>query len=303
MKKILISGATGLIGQKLVEAFLAQGMTVHYLSTGKSKLKTEERLKGFYWNPKQQIIDTACFEGVSVIINLAGASIAKRWTPSYKEEIMNSRIQSIDLLAKSVKELNIKIDHFISASAIGYYPSSEINFYDENYKSESDAFLVKVVRQWEAAARQFTDLGITETRIRIGLVLAEGGGALEELAKPIRSLAGSALGTGKQWQSWIHIDDVVGIFMYCLNNKITGPVNAVAPNPVTNKVLVHAIAKTLNRFIILPNVPVSVLKLMLGEMHVIITEGQRVSSKKIEDLGYAFQYYQLDAALEDLLKA
>ena len=301
MEKVLITGATGLIGKKLVDMLHRDGMSVNYLSTNRSKLVQKTNYNGFYWNPETSEIDENCFEGVNVIINLAGAPIAERWTKAYKQEILDSRVNSIALLANTVKRLDLKIEHFITASAIGYYPSSEVNYYDETYESDSDEFVVKVVRSWENAADEFDKLNIPVTKIRIGLVLSQNGGALEKIAKPIRNFAGAALGSGKQWQSWIHIDDVAGIFLYCMEKRITGVVNAVAPNAVTHEALVKAIAHQLERPLILPNVPVFALRVGLGEMHKIVTEGHRVSSKKIENLGYNFRFLHLDSALADLL--
>ncbi|MBT8271125.1 MAG: TIGR01777 family oxidoreductase [Bacteroidia bacterium] len=301
MERILITGATGLIGKKLVEMLHREGVSVNYLTTNRSKLAQQPNYRGFYWNPATSEIDENCFEGVSVIINLAGAPIAKRWTRDYKQEILDSRVKSIELLATTVAKLNLKIDHFITASAIGYYPSSEVHYYDETFESDSDDFIVEVVRSWERAADEFTKLDVPVTKIRIGLVLSQNGGALEKIAKPIRNFAGAALGSGKQWQSWIHIDDVTGIFLYCKEKKITGVINAVAPNAVSNEALVKAIADQLERPLILPNVPVLALRVGLGEMHEIVTEGHRVSSKTIENLGYHFRFHHLDAALGDLL--
>ncbi len=290
-----------MIGRELVRACHEVGYAVHYLSTSKSKLKEEKSYKGFYWDPASGEIDTACFEGVTKIINLAGAPVAKRWTSSYKQEIMDSRIESTELLYNKVKELDLSIDHIVSASAIGIYPPSLTNFYEEEPTPEPVDFMSEVVSKWEKAASKFKDLGTQVTYVRIGLVLSKNGGVLEKLSTPIKYFVGSGLGTGHQWQSWIHIDDLVGIFMYCLKHNITGPVNAVAPNTVTNNALVKGIARTLSRPLILPNVPAGFLKLVLGEMHVIITRGQRVSSKKIENLGYQFMYNHLESALDDLL--
>ena len=302
MKRILISGATGLIGRHLVSYCNSEGYSVNFLTTDKSKIISQYNNQGFYWNPAKGEIDTDCFKDVSVIINLAGAPIARRWSKAYKKEIINSRVQPIDLLKKSVEEGQFKIEQFISASAIGYYPDSDIKYYDEDYISEDTSFVVDVVRQWEAAADSFKKLDIPVAKIRIGLVLTKTGGALGKLVIPVKTFVGSSLGTGKQWQSWIHIKDVVAIFMYIMKHKLEGTFNAVAPNPVTNKVLVRQIAKVLKRPLLLPKAPTFILRLFLGEMHVLVTRGQRVSSRKIEDLGFHFNYYQLKSALEDLLK-
>ncbi len=301
MKRILVSGATGLIGKKLVEELISSGYAVNFLTTRREQVESRFNYQGFYWNPAEGEIDERCFEGVSAIINLAGAPIAKRWTKAYKETIINSRTASINLIYDSLSRLGVTVDHFISASAIGYYPASEVNYYEESYVNNEPDYVAHVVSEWEDAADRISELDIPLAKVRIGLVLSEDGGALEKIAKPIKTFVGSVLGTGDQWQSWIHIDDIIGIFTHILENRMTGIYNAVAPNPVTHKVLVRQIAKTLRRPLILPKVPVFALKLLLGEMHTIVTSGQRVSSKKIEAKGYHFKFYQLKAALEDLL--
>ncbi len=301
MKKLLITGATGLIGRRIVELCLEEGISVNYLTTDKSKIITNSNNQGFYWKPSTGDIDKLCFEGVSVIINLAGSAIAKRWTEANKKEIVQSRTASIELLYNSIKDNNLLIDHFISASAIGYYPFSETNFYDEDYKTEEKSFIIDVVKQWEEASDKFQELNIPVSKIRIGLVLSEKGGALQQMVKPINSFVGSCLGSGSQWQSWIHIDDIARMFLFILQNKLHGIFNGVAPNPVTQKVLIYKIAKTLHKPIILPNVPEIIIQLILGKMYVIVTRGQRVSSKKIENLGFEYHFYLLQSALQDLL--
>ena len=274
---------------------------VNFLSTSKSKLTNSENLNGYYWNPSKGEIDLNAFKGVSVIINLAGAPIAKKWSESYKKQILESRVNSLELLLNTIRNGKYKIEHLITASAIGIYPPSELELYEEKHLPESEDFVVQVVRQWEEAAHPFEDLNIPVTYLRIGLVLSEQGGVLEKLIGPIKAFVGSGLGSGKQWQSWIHIDDLIGIFMHCLNGKISGAFNAVAPNAVTHNVFVKSVAKALGRPIVLPNVPAWALRMTLGEMADIIVKGQRVSSKKIESSGYHFKFHQLDPALEDLL--
>ncbi len=301
MKSILITGATGLVGNALVNKCLKDNIKVHYLTTSKQKIKNEANYKGFYWNPGTGEIDLAAFKNIDVIINLAGAPISERWTRSYKEIIVDSRIQPIDLLRKTIEAHNIKIEHFISASAVGYYPDSLTNFYDESFNSESDSFIVKVVKQWEGAADKVAELGVHVAKVRIGLVLSEKGGALPKMAKPIRFGLGSRLGSGNQWQPWIHIEDLVDIFFFIIKYRLSGVYNGVAPNAITNSTFTEVIAETLNRPLWLPNIPSAILKLFLGEMSTIVLTGQRVSSKKIENLGFEFQYHSLVSALENLL--
>lgn len=301
MKTILITGATGLVGQEIVKQCHANGFAVHYLSTRKSKLKNKTNYKGFYWNPSQGEIDSACFNGVETIINLAGASISKRWTKSYKQQIIESRTQSLKLLYHTIKKEKHAIKHLVSASAIGYYPDSLTRFYEEEFVSTEEDFLQKVVSLWEQEANTFKQLKINVSIIRIGIVLAKDGGALTELVKPIKAFVGSPLGSGKQWQSWIHIEDLARLFLFAIKHNHYSVLNGVAPNAVKQRELVKTIAQVLNRPLTLPKVPIFVLKLMLGEMSAIVLESQRVSSKKIESLGFNFNYHHLKPALEDIL--
>lgn len=298
---VLITGATGLIGQEIVKLCHAQEITVHYLTTSKSKLSTEDNYKGFYWNPNTNEIDHNCFNGVSAIINLVGASISKRWTDKYKKEILNSRTKTAQLLQDTIIKHGYEIEHVVSASAIGVYPTSLTNYYEEDSTQVSGTFLGKVVEQWEAAVDGFKTLGSKVAKVRIGLVLAKDGGALPQIVKPIRFGAGAAFGDGKQWQSWIHVQDLADIFMYLLQHQLEGVYNAVAPNAVTNKELTKVAANVLKRPLILPNIPKFVMRLALGEMHILLFESQRVSSQKIENKGFNFTYANLRPALEDLL--
>ncbi|MFT5216402.1 MAG: hypothetical protein ACI83H_001525 [Glaciecola sp.] len=301
MKRLLIAGATGLVGQEIVKQCHDQNIAVNYLSTSKSKLENKTNYKGFYWNPKLGEIDSQCFNDVDVIINLAGSTIAKRWTDSYKEEIEKSRVDALQLLYKAIENESVPIKHLISASAIGVYPDSLTHYYDEDFKDFDNRFLSDVVRSWEKEANRFKKLNIKVSKIRIGIVLSNKGGALPQLVKPIKLFAGSALGSGNQWQSWIHIKDLAALFLFVMQNKLEGKFNGVAPNAVTQKELVKDIAEAVQRPIILPAVPGFMLKLILGEMSSLVLESQRVSSKKIERLGYKFKYYHLKPALEDLL--
>ncbi|MBF8151568.1 TIGR01777 family protein [Winogradskyella sp. F6397] len=299
---VLITGATGLIGQEIVKQCHEEGINVHYLTTSKSKLTKESNYKGFYWDPDKNDIDHKCFEGVSAIINMVGASISKRWTDDYKKIILKSRTETAQLLQDTIKKHNYKIDQIVSASAIGIYPTSLVNYYEETNTEISETFLGKVVHDWEAAIDDFSALGCKVAKIRIGLVLAKDGGALPEMIKPIKFGAGAAFGSGKQWQSWIHVSDLASLFVYAVTNNFEGTYNGVAPNPVSNRELTKAAARILKRPLILPNIPKFVMKLVLGDMHILLFESQRVSSQKVEAEGFNFQFVNLKPALEDLLK-
>jgi len=298
---VLITGATGLIGREIVKQCHDKGFNVHYLTTSKSKLATESNYKGFFWNPNNNEIDHSCFDGVSTIINLVGASISKRWTKPYKKEILESRTKTVQLLQDTIRLYNYNIKHVVSASAIGIYPSSFTNYYDEAYDQNSDSFLGTVVAQWEDAIDGFKELGCKVAKIRIGLVLARQGGALPEIIKPIKFGAGAAFGNGKQWQSWIHVTDLANIFLHVVAHKLEGVYNGVAPNAVTNSELTKTVAKVLHRPLIMPNIPKPLMKLILGEMHMLLFESQRVNSDKIKAKGFYFKYANLKPALIDIL--
>ena len=299
--RVLITGATGLIGSKISRLCREKGIEVHYLSTSKDKLENKTDYKGFYWNPNENEIDSKAIEGVDTIINLVGASIAERWTPEQKKKILKSRTETANLLYTCLQENEHEVKNLLSASAIGIYPSSLEKLYTEEDQGVDDSFVGEVVVKWEEAVDNFKDLGIEVAKIRIGLVLAKNGGMLQKLKEPVNFNVGSPLGNGKQWQSWIHIDYISGIFMFALEKELTGVYNAVAPNPVTNKELVNEVASQMGKPVWLPNVPKVALKLVLGEMSRLVLSSQLVSSDKIEQEGYIFKYVNLSKALEDLI--
>ncbi|MDB4402207.1 TIGR01777 family oxidoreductase [Algibacter sp.] len=299
--RVLITGATGLIGQEMVKLCHEKYIKVNYLTTSKSKIVQEENYKGFYWNPKAKEIDADCFKGVDTIVHLAGATVSKRWTPSYKKEILSSRTETTALLVNTLKELTHTVKQVVSASAIGIYPDSLINYYDESHNEISSSFLGQVVSVWEQASDEFLKLNITVSKIRIGLVLSNKGGALMEIVKPIKFGLGAAFGNGKQWQSWIHIQDLANLFLYVLQNNLNGVYDGVAPNPTSNSELTKTAASILHKPLFMPNIPKFFMKLVLGEMHILLFESQRVSSKKIADEGFLFKFNYLEPALNNLL--
>ncbi|MQP24864.1 TIGR01777 family protein [Flavobacterium sp. LMO8] len=299
---VLITGATGLVGQELVNLLLQNGYTIHYLSTSKSKLVSQNNYKGFYWNPKNAEIDTNALTDVEVIIHLAGANVAKKWTTAYKEEIIESRVLSTQLLYKTLQKNSHQVKQIISASAVGIYPDSLTDIYHETDLDIDVFFLGNVVKQWENEVSQFEKLEIIVSKIRIGIVLAKNGGAIQEMAKPIKYGVGAAFGSGEQYQSWIHVQDLVAIFQFVMENRLPGIYNGVAPYPVTNSELTKVIAKTLGKPLFLPNIPKFVMKLILGEMHQILFSSQHVSCRKLLDENFQFKFASLDKALNDLLK-
>lgn len=300
--KVLITGATGLVGSVLTKLLQDNGIFVNYLSTSRDKLKDEALHKGYYWNPDEGVIDNGCIDGVEAIFHLAGASISKRWTDSYKKEILSSRVDTANLLFKLLSEHDHTIRHFISASAIGIYPDSLTTVYSEDSVGVDDSFLGEVVVKWEATVDKFETLGIRVAKVRTGLVLSGKGGALAEMVKPVKLGLGSAYGSGMQMQSWIHADDLARIYYFILENELEGIYNGVAPHPVNNYELFKAIAKVLEKPFFMPNVPRFLMQLVLGEMHMLLFTSQNVSARKIVSEGFQFQYLSLEKALSDSLR-
>ena len=299
--KILITGATGLIGTELVSLLLQNGISINYLTTSKKDIKNEPNYQGFYWNPQQGVMDEKSIVDVDTIVHLAGASISKRWTSKYKQELIESRTLTTNLLYRTLKSHPNQVKHLISASAIGVYPDSKETLYTEENKSVDNSFLGQVVVKWEQAVDNFKRLNIKVCKIRTGLVLSQKGGMLKELMKPIKLGIGSPYGDGKQWQSWIHIDDLVHLYFYAIQHQWEGIYNATAPNPVDNEELTKTVAKVLDKPYFFPAIPAFVLKLALGEMHILLLSSQNVSSQKAQDNGFAFKYRTLEKALQNLL--
>lgn len=300
--KVLLTGATGLIGNELVSLLLKNGLHVNYLTTSEEKLQNEEKYKGFLWNPNKGEIDEKCIDDIDAIIHMAGASISKRWTPAYKEQILESRIVSTNLLQTLLKNKPNKVKHFICASATGIYPDSLDKVYSEESPEKDNSFLGTVVQKWEEAADKVATLNIKVAKVRTGLVLSGNGGVLKEMANPVKFGAGAAFGSGQQIQSWIHVRDMAGIYYFILKNGLEGVYNAVAPYPVTQNELVKVIAKVLNKPLILPNIPKFAMQLALGEMHRLLFDSQNVSAKRIIGEGYQFKYLSLEKAIKSALK-
>lgn len=299
---ILITGATGLVGKKLVALLQKDNHVIHYLTSSPSKLVNTPNFKGFYWNPAKGEIDKSAFEDVSIIIHLAGATISKKWSETYKKEIIASRVEGANLIFNTLHNLPHTVKQFISASAVGIYPNDLNYVYHEENKQIDDSFLGYVTQLWEESANQFKTLSIPVSIVRIGVVLAKESGALVEMAKPIKLGLGAALATGQQYVSWIHIDDLVAMIKHVLDENLEGVYNAVSPYPITNEELTKAIAKTYNKKIFLPKVPKFMLNLLLGEMHILLTSSQNVSCRKILNTGFQFHYASLNKSLQNLLK-
>jgi uncharacterized protein len=297
--KIVLSGGSGLIGSLIGQTLANSGHDVAILTRS---IKPNQPFRQIEWDPQRNLIDDVKMEGTQCIINLAGAPVAQRWTTSNKENILESRINSTKVLVDYIDRNKAVCHSFISASAIGLYPSGD-SFYNENSASGNN-FLSEVVQHWENAAFKAETYGCRVVALRIGIVLAKNGGALDKLLPIFKLGLGSPVGSGKQWQSWIHINDLVQMFQLLSENfQYAGIYNAVAPNPVTNKEFSSALAKSLNRPFWLPAVPAFVLKLVFGKMSQIILNSQKVSSKKIEALGFKFKFPTIDIAFENLFRS
>lgn len=298
--KILITGATGLIGNELVKKLLAKNHSVHYLTTSESKVENKPNYQGFYWNPQQTKIDESCIYEVDVIVHLAGANIAKRWTNTYKQEIIESRTLSSELLYNLVRKHPNQVKQFISASGTAIYPESFDKVYDETTTETEDSFLSNVVKKWEESANRFQVLGLKVCKLRTGIVLSNVGGALPQMVKPIKIGFGAAMGNGKQIQSWIHITDLVDMYCFAIENQLEGIYNAASPNPISNQELTTVIAKTVKKPLFLPNIPQFVMKLFLGEMSYLLFSSKKLSAQKIIDKGFQFHFPKIKEAIADL---
>jgi uncharacterized protein len=290
-----------MIGMSLTSLLLKSGMEVTHLE----RSRRQSDIKTFLWDVEGGQIDTDALDGVDAIVHLAGASIGGgRWTDKRKLEILESRVQSTRLLHRALKSRAHQVKTFVCASAVGYYGSDGGNVVKGEGDQPGSDFLADVCVQWEAAASEMADLGLRVVRMRTGIVLSPRGGAVEPMAKQVRLGVGAPLGSGRQYMSWIHIDDHCSAILYALENDfIHGPYNSVAPRPVTNREFVSALATVLKRPVFLPPVPSFLIRLVLGEMSVLVLGGCHVSSDKLVASGFTFRYRELSSALEDVLLA
>jgi len=300
MLRYIISGGNGNIGNEISRLLLKQHDEVCYLSrqTGFSG-----NIYKYKWNIETGETDSRWLTNTDTIIHLAGAGVSQnKWTDSYKKEIYNSRIQSTRFLYETLKNNPHSVKTFIGTSAIGIYKDTLNESADENYSS-GDSFLAKVCKDWENEALKISSLGIRVVIIRVGIVLSPNSGFIKEVSKPIKYFVGAALGNGRQMMSWIHIDDLCRIFIRAAEDtNLSGIFNAVAPHPVNNKTATKKIAEQMKRKIRMPNVPLFMLKLLFGEIAEMLVADQNISSKKIQDAGFRFQFSDIDSALDDILK-
>ncbi len=301
MKKILITGGSGTIGTRLTQLLRHSGYDVVHLGR---TTRTGKNIKTYVWDVNSGKIDTRAFEGVSTIVHLAGANIGdKPWSEKRKREILESRTRSTRLLFDTLKRQDHQVSEFVSASAIGYYglTDEEGSLFTEE-DGPGDDYLADVVRKWEHEVDHLVQLGLRVVKVRVGIVLSKEGGALSEIAKPVKYFVGAPLGTGNQMLSWIHLDDLCRVFVKAIEDKnVEGALNAVGPEPVSNKVFTKAIAKTLGRPLILPAIPSAVIRLLIGEMSDLALKGNAVSNAKLMKIGFQYQFNRLEDALKDLL--
>lgn len=295
-----ITGATGSVGKAVVSELLKSAHDVRVLSTRKSL--NWEGVKTFHWNPAEGVIDLAALEGADHLIHLAGATVSKRWTAKYKQEINDSRVYTTQTLIDALQKISNGPISCVSASAIGIYGSDFQRTMVET-DPPADDFLATVTRTWENYTSKLGNEKRRSVQLRIGIVLDKGAGVLGQLVPLAKAFIASPLGNGKQWTSWIHVHDLARMFIHAATKDLpSGAYNAVAPTPTTNKGLTQAICKTLKRPMFFPPVPGFVLKLVLGQMATLALMSQKVSNEKIVKTGFTFEHENLNEALSDLLK-
>jgi uncharacterized protein (TIGR01777 family) len=293
--KVIITGGTGLVGKQLTKLLISGNYEVNILC------RNPKKANEYKWNIETGFIDEKVFEGAAAIIHLAGAGVAdKRWTNERKSEIINSRIDSARLLYQYLKKENHNIQHFISASAVGFYGDRGNEVLTED-SSGGTGFLADVCKLWEKEADTFADLNMAVSKVRIGIVLSKNGGALPKLDFPVKFGIGAYIGNGKQYVPWIHVDDLCNIFISILENKIkSGTYNGCAPDIKTNKEMSQTIAHVLHKPFIPAPAPAFILKTVLGEMATMLLMSNNCTSKKIQETGFKFQYPALVEALENI---
>jgi len=297
MRKVIITGGTGLVGKRLSELLKQHGYKVNILC--RNPKKTDE----YKWNVEEGYMDESAFEGTEIIVHLAGAGVADhRWTDSRKKEIIDSRVASTRLLFKYLSKKTHAIKSFISASAVGYYGDRKNDLLTED-DSAGTGFLAEVCRLWEQEADTIGTLNIPVSKIRIGIVLSKDGGALPKLDFPVKFGIGAYIGNGKQYVPWIHIDDLCNMFIHLIHHpEANGIYNACAPDIKTNREMSATIAQVLRRPFIPFPAPAFVIKTVMGEMATMLLMSNNCSSKKIIDTGFDFQYPTLNLALENIYR-
>lgn len=301
--KLLITGGSGTLGQKITKLALSKNYQVNILTRNKKLSSNESGLEYFYWNPSLSIIDDNCFLGVDSIINLSGYNVFCYWSNKNKSKILKSRIESTLFILSQIKEKNIKIKSFVSASGIAAYKDSLTDISSEDHGVNiPSSFINQVVNKWESKVRDYEKIlpEVSFSILRVGLVLSNSGGLFKITKNLSKLFLLSPLGIGNQWQSWIHIDDVSIIFLRSIENDEKGIFNLVSPNPVTQEDLLKKIALFNNSKVIFPNIPTFLVKAIFGEMSELVLSSQKVRSNRLND--YVFKFSEIDEAIRDLSK-
>jgi uncharacterized protein len=297
LKRILVTGGTGFVGGFLTKHLTALGNEV-YILTRKDKQSEKKGVQYVQWMGSNE----PDLPPIDAVVNLAGESINGRWTDEKKKSILNSRLKVTEELLKLVKKMPQKPSVWVNASAIGYYGTSETEVFTERSSKHGSDFLAEVVKAWETKASAAESLGIRTVFTRFGLVLGKDGGVLPQLSLPYRFFAGGTVGSGEQWVSWVHVEDVAKLITEAIENEqYSGPVNVTSPHPVKMKEFGQVTADVMHRPHWLP-APSIAFKIMFGEMSMLILKGQHVLPEKAGNLGYTFTYPHLKGALHDLLQ-
>lgn len=299
--KVLVTGATGFVGKRVVAKLLANGHEVHVLSRNivKAALTLGSQCKYFQWNDQAELPPSESLNGVDGIIHLMGEGIAdKRWDESQKKKIYDSRIVSTNKLIEAIRNQSVKPKVFVSTSAVGIYGDRGDEVITEDSSTASD-FLANVCKDWEKEANKASELGLRVAIIRTGVVLGKNGGALSKMLPIFKLGGGGPVGSGKQFMSWIHVDDLAGMYLEALkNSKVVGPHNATAPYPATSKDFAKVLGKTLHRPAFAP-APAFALKIVFGEMSQVLLDGQKVLPTKFNEHNFRFNYPTLEQALKE----
>lgn len=299
MQKILITGGSGLIGVPLTKLLVKEGFEVAHLTREKNSLCG---VRTYLWDTRKNFIEDGALENTSYIIHLAGTNIGGgRWTEERKKSIVKSRTKTAEFLLQKVKEKNIPLKAFISASGTSYYGTvtSDKIFTEED--TFGNDFAAQCVVEWEKSVKRFSEI-CRVVKLRTGIVLDKNGGALQKMYGPMQWGIGSALGSGKQWMPWIHIDDICKMYLFALKNDISGSYNAVAPEHINNEQFISSLAKVTRHKLILPKVPSFLLRWIFGEMAMIVLEGSRISDEKIKKEGFTFEYPELYKSLSTIYR-
>jgi uncharacterized protein len=301
MKHILISGGTGFVGKHITELLTRNQYQVFILTRNPSNKPIRDNVAYIEWLTPQSMPEKN-LPKIDAVINLAGETINGRWTDEKKQKILNSRLKATESLLNLAKKLPEPPSVWINASAIGYYGTSEKEIFTEQTTRNGTDFLAEVVKAWETKASEAKTLGCRTIFTRFGLILGSDGGVLPQLSLPYRFFAGGTVGSGEQWVSWVHVEDVARLIKEALENeKYEGPVNVTAPQPVTMKELCQVIGEVMNRPHWLP-APSFAFKLLFGEMSMLILKGQQVHPEKAINLSFSFKFPHLKGALHDLLQ-